>query len=180
MLEIIVPEQEQWDELKEEFVKTPKTELRLEHSLISISKWESKWHKPFLGNDKKSAEETIDYIRCMCMTPNVAPNVFYALTKDNVTAINEYISDPMTATTISDDKSGKRNREIMTSEVIYSWMISLNIPPEYAKWHLNRLIMLIRVCNKHNAPPKKMSTNEILSRNRSINEARRAALHSKG
>lgn len=180
MLAITIPEQDQWDERKEVFVKTPKIELHLEHSLISISKWEAKWHKPFLGNQKKTTEETVDYIRCMCLTPNVPVNVFYALTEDNVKAINDYISDPMTATTITDDPNAKKNREIMTSEVIYSWMISLNIPPEYAKWHLNRLIMLIRVCNKHNTPPKKMSNNEILSRNRSLNEARRAALHSKG
>lgn len=181
MLEITIPGTEEWDEDKEEFITTKETTLRLEHSLVSLSKWESRWCKPFLDSKDKTIEETLDYIRCMTLTQNVDPNVYCGLTSENVKQVEEYISAPMTATTIS-----RRNnktfgqKETITSELIYYWMIALNIPFECQKWHLNRLITLIEVCNIKNSPPKKLSRNELLMRNTELNAQRRKALNSKG
>lgn len=180
MLKITIPETEFWDEQKEEFITVKSKTLVLEHSLVSISKWESKWCKPFLSKKDMSFEETIDYIRCMTLTHNVTPNIYSCITRDNIQEIIDYINAPMTATWFSDDKSGRRSREIITSELIYYWMIALNIPMECQKWHLNRLLTLIRVCNIKNAPPKKMSKKAITSRNAAINAARRQQLNTKG
>ena len=179
MLVITVPERELFNDLTQQFIKTKEQTLQLEHSLVSLSKWESKWNKPFLGKEEKTAEETIDYVRCMTITQNVSPLVYYSLSKKNLNDINKYIEAPMTATTFSDNRNTP-NREIITSELIYYWMISLNIPMECQKWHLNRLLTLIRVCNIKNSPPKKMSKNEIMNRNRALNAARRKRLNSKG
>ena len=180
MLRITVPTTELWDEDKEEFITLNERTLQLEHSLVSVSKWEAKWCKPFLSKDEKTDEEAIDYIKCMTLTQNVDPDIYGRLTADNIKQINEYIKAPMTATTFSDDKKGKTNREIITSEIIYHWMIALNIPPEYQKWHLNRLLALIKVCDIKNQPPKKMSKRDIMSRNASLNAARRRQLNTKG
>lgn len=179
MLIITIPESEYYDESNEEFIIYKEQVLQLEHSLVSISKWESKWCKPFLSRDDKPAEEIIDYVRCMTITQNVAPDVYYRLTENNLTEINKYIDSPMTATTFHDDSRGG-NREIITSEIIYYWMVTFNIPFECQKWHLNRLLTLIRVCNIKSNPPKKMSKNEILRRNRELNEARKQSLKTRG
>lgn len=181
MLRITVPiSPEGWDEVKGEFVE-PKTQtLQLEHSLVSLSKWESKWCKPFLSSNEKTAEETLDYIKCMTLTQNVDPDVYNHLTAKNIEEINQYIYAPMTATTFSEDKRGKGSREVVTSELVYYWMIALNIPFECQKWHLNRLLTLIRVCNIKNTPPKKMSKRDIMSRNAALNEARRKRLNTTG
>ena len=180
MLEIVIPGAEQWDEVKQEFISTKEQTLKLEHSLVSLSKWESKWCQPFLSKKEKTVEQTIDYIKCMTLTQNVDPNVYNLLTKDNILKINEYISAPMTATTFHQENRGGGNGEIITSELIYYWMVSLNIPFECQKWHLNRLFTLIKVCSIKNQPPKKMSKKDILSRNASLNAARRKQLNSKG
>lgn len=180
MLHITIPATEHWDSAKGEFVYTKEQHLQLEHSLVSLSKWESKWGKVFLSNAEKTAEETIDYIKCMTITQNVKPEVYNCLTMENIQEVNDYISAPMTATYFSDEKGGKKNREQVTAELIYYWMIALNIPFECQKWHLNRLLTLIRVCNIKNAPPKKRSQNEILSSNAALNAARRKKLNSKG
>lgn len=180
MLEITIPAMEGWDELKNEFISEEECVLELEHSLVSLSKWESKWCKAFLGKQEKTREETLDYIRCMTLTPNVDPEVYNRLTDRNIEQINNYISAPMTATYFSDDKKGKNNREVVTSELIYYWMIAMTIPFECQDWHLNRLLTLIRVCNIKNSPPKKMSKREIMSRNAALNAARRQQMNSKG
>lgn len=180
MLRITVPGVEQWDESKEEFVSTKECTLTLEHSLISLSKWESKWKKAFLGRQEKTREETLDYIKCMTLDKNVDSEVYDHLTNENIQEINAYISDPMTATFFSDDKNGTPNRETVTSELIYYWMIALNIPDRFEKWHLNRLLTLIKVCNVKNQPPKKRSRREIMSRNAALNAARRKHLNTKG
>lgn len=179
MLQITIPAVEQWDEKKQEFVTTKEQKLQLEHSLVSLSKWESKWCKPFLSKDKKTDEETIDYIRCMTLTQNVNPDIYNFVTDDNIKQVNDYIGEPMTATTFSSRKNSP-NREIVTSELIYYWMIELHIPVEFQKWHLNRLLTLIQVCNIKNQPAKKMSRREIMSRNAALNAARKNKLHSKG
>lgn len=181
MLKITLPDTELFDEKKQEFIYIKGTTLQLEHSLISLSKWESRWHKPFLNKNDKTLEETIDYVRCMTLTQNVDPNIYYNLSDENIKKINDYIDDPMTATTISESNSPKTvNREIITSELIYYWMIALNIPVEFQKWHLNRLLMLIRVCNIKNQPPKKFSKSDLLRRNSALNKARLEAMHTSG
>lgn len=173
MLEITVPAAEMFDESTQEFIESKEQTLQLEHSLVSLSKWESKWHKAFLSKREKTFEETIDYIRCMTITKNVDPSVYFNLSKENVEAINRYIEDPMTATHIAEDPNGSIGGDVVTSELIYYWMISLNIPQEYQKWHLNRLLSLIKVCNVKNMPAKKMSQSELMRRHSAINEARR-------
>jgi len=180
MLQITIPAGERWDEGKQEFIQVKGHTLQLEHSLISLSKWESKWCKAFLSNKDKTYEETMDYIKCMTITPNVDPDIYNYLTSDNINQINEYIGAPMTATYFSEDKSRKAGREVVTAELIYYWMISLNIPFECQKWHLNRLLALIRVCNIKNQPPKKMSKREIMSRNAALNAARRSQMGTTG
>ena len=179
MLQIIVPATEQWDEIKQEFVYTKETTLQLEHSLVSLSKWESKWCKPFLSKEDMTAEETIDYIRCMTITQNINPEVYTCLSDENITQVRDYIQAPMTATFFRKE-NGPPSREIITSELIYYWMIALNIPFECQKWHLNRLLTLIRVCNIKNQPAKRRSQREIMEYNTSLNEARRKKLNSKG
>ena len=179
MLKITVPEMEFYDEVNNEFIMFNEQVLQLEHSLVSISKWESKWHIPFLDGKDKTLEQIIDYVRCMTITQNVKPEVYNRLTEDNLKAINDYIENPMTATTFSDSNQ-RPSREIITSEIIYYWMVSFNIPFECQKWHLNKLLTLIKVCNIKNSPPKKMSRQEILSRNRALNEARKKNLNTRG
>lgn len=181
MLRLEIPECEMWDEANEEFVHEKKVVLQLEHSLVSLSKWESKWHKPFLGKEKKTAEETLDYIRCMTLTQNVDPKVYLRITGPLLKQVEEYIANPMTATWFSSSERKKVNREIITAEIVYYWMIALNIPFECQKWHLNRLLTLIQVCNIKNDPKaNKMSRKEILRNNAAINEARRKSLHTRG
>ena len=181
MLQIDIPiTPEGWDEVKEEFVEARTQTLCLEHSLVSLSKWESKWCKPFLSKQEKTDEEVLDYIKFMTITPNVNPEVYDHLSFTNFEQINKYIDSSMTATTFSEDKSAKKSREIVTAELIYYWMIALQIPFECQYWHLNRLLTLIRVCNIKNTPPKKMSKRDIMRRNQSLNAARRQQLNSKG
>lgn len=179
MLEITIPSLELWNEEKQEFVSIKGTTLKLEHSLVSLSKWESKWCKPFLSREDKTREETLDYIKCMTLTQNVDPDIYQYISNENVNKIIEYINAPMTATTLREEKKGG-SKEIVTAELIYYWMIALTIPFECQKWHLNRLLTLIRVCNVKNTPPKKMSKREIMSRNAALNASRRKQLNSKG
>lgn len=178
---IVIPPAQLWDKKNEKFVYTKETMITVEHSLVSLSKWESKWHKPFLGNNDKTTEETIDYIRCMTLTQNVDPDCYKYLTQENVNDIVTYINDPMTATWFGERGNHKPNdRRIITNELIYYWMIMLNIPFECQKWHLNRLMTLIRVCNEENKPKNKLSRKQLYSRNAKLNAARRAKLKSKG
>lgn len=172
MLELVILQPEQYDEDRDLFIAPKEHILKLEHSLVSLSKWESKWCKPFLNKKAKTIEEWVDYVRCMTVTQNVDPDAYRFLTNAHFKKINAYMNAPMTATTVPKDNSSP-NREVVTSELIYYWMIALNIPPEYQKWHLNRLLMLINVCNFKNKPPKKMSRNDLLARHRAVNAARR-------
>lgn len=180
MLRITIPATEEWNETKEEFIYTKEQTLQLEHSLVSLSKWESRWKKPFLSKEVKTKEEIIDYIKCMTITQNVDPNVYRCLTEENIKAVNAYINDPMTATTFSDRNKRSPSREIITSEILYYQMIALTIPMECQKWHLNRLLTLIRVCDLKNQKPKKQSMRERYTSNAALNAARRKQLNSKG
>ena len=180
MLRITIPATELYDRKARKFFYTKEQTLQLEHSLVSISKWESKWCKPFLSKREKTDEETLDYIRCMTLTQNVDPDAYHHLSRDNLKEINEYINAPMTATWFSKNENGKPSREQVTSELIYFWMFSFGIPLDCQKWHLNRLITLIKICEIKQRDPKKMKKNEILARNRKLNEARRKRSGSKG
>lgn len=182
MLRITIPgSSELWDEEKQEFLpQTKDVTLQLEHSLVSLSRWESKWNKAFLSKKPKSSEENLDYIRCMTLNRDVDPAVYHRLSSQNINQINEYIGAPMTATYFRDDKIMGRSRDTVTAELIYYWMISLNIPFECQKWHLNRLFALIKVCSIKNAPAKKMSKAEIARQQAELNAARRKKYHTKG
>ena len=183
MLQITVPGTELFDESTETFIQTKEIKLKLEHSLLSISKWEAKWCKPFLGtnkNDKRTNKEMLDYIECMTLNSDVPKEVYSTLTVENLEAIRNYINHPMTATTITDrSKHNPFRNEIVTSELIYYWMVAYQIPFECEKWHINRLITLVKICNAKNNT-KTMSTRETLEYNRALNNARRKALHTKG
>lgn len=186
MLTIEVPSGELFNSSTNEFIQAEGRSLSFEHSLVSVSKWESKWHKPFFGNEQKTKEEVLDYIRCMTLTKNVDPNVYYALTPENIKTIEKYIDDPMTATTFSNDKKDTKpkafakNKKVITAEIIYYWMISYEIPMECQKWHLNRLFTLIRVLEIKNQPSKKMNKKDLMDRNRKLNSSRRKALGTTG
>lgn len=179
MLQLTIADTELWDERIGEFIHLRGGTIELEHSLVSLSKWESKWHKPFFGREDKTDEETIDYVRCMTLTNNVSPELYKYLTPEHIQQVNDYIANPMTATTISNTKSGS-SREIITSELIYYWMVALQIPFECENWHLNRLLTLVQVCNVKNSPPKKMSKRDVMSRNASLNAARRKQHNTRG
>lgn len=181
MLQLTIQARELFNNDTQEFIKINPTVIQLEHSLVSISKWESKWHKPFLMDDQKTTEEIVDYIRCMTITQNVNPNVYYGITNQQIQQIKDYISDPMTATTFTEPQNkGRAKKKKITSEVIYYQMITLGIPMECQKWHINRLMALIRVCNIKNQPEKKMNGGDITRQYADLNRARRNALHTRG
>ena len=181
MLKIEVPSGEIFDERTNRFITIRGRELQLEHSLVSLSKWESKWKKPFLECAEMTHEETVDYVRCMTISQNVDPSVYDGLTDKNLEEVRNYINDPMTATTFRNAPNARSGgHKIITSEIIYSWMISLEIPVEFQKWHLNRLMTLIRVCKESNSPGKKMSQRDVINQYRSLNQARRAKTGSRG
>ena len=169
---------EQFDEEKNEFVSET-FDLKLEHSLVSLSKWESEFCKPFLGKDK-TTEETLRYIEIMILNPEIPEGILLKFSKANIDAINEYIGAKMTATTIRDAPNQRPSRQVVTAEVIYHWMIALNIPFECQYWHLNRLLMLVKVCNASNTPPTKMSKKDALRRQRELNEQRKRAHGTRG
>lgn len=182
MLKITIPATEIFDPSCNEFINVKGQTIALEHSLVSISKWESKWHKPYLDKRyEKTKEEAIDYIRCMTLTQNVDPKVYYCIPGSEAKKIADYIQDPMTATWFSNEENQKgKSQPIITSEIIYYWMVSYQIPFECQKWHLNRLITLIKVCDEKNKKQKKMSRNEQYARRNKLNAARRASGHSRG
>lgn len=181
MLKITIPSDEYFNEVKQEFFTTEEVTLELEHSLVSLSKWEAKWEKPFLASDEKSTEQTIDYIRCMTLGEEAPPYAYKKLTNRSKASdeildqIRQYIDAKMTATWFTDTKPAGRGREIITAELIYYWMVALTIPVDFESWHLNRLLTLIKVCNLKNQPQKKMSASEIAARNRALNEQRLAS-----
>lgn len=180
MLELTVDEREYFDEATSEFVTVPSFTLHFEHSLVAISKWESKWHIPFLADREKSSEEIYDYLRCMCLDEGVPSEVFSSLTPAQVKQLNDYIADPMTATTVKEDPNASSSGEIVTSELIYYWMTALQIPVQFENWHINRLLMLIRVCNAKNQPKKKQKmTPSMAADMHALNERRLAAAKAK-
>lgn len=181
MLTITIPETEFYNSEKQEFFKTKETKLQLEHSLVSISKWESKYMIPFIDTKEKTKEQILYYIKCMTINQNVDDTVYSSLTDDLVSQIVNYIQSPMTATTITDTSTSKSTaKEKLTSELIYYAMTAYNIPWEAQKWHLNRLITLIKICQIKNEPQKKMTAKDLAKRNSALNAARRKQLNTRG
>lgn len=179
MLRIEIPTTELFDENKREFITVKECSLLLEHSLLSLHKWESIWKKPFMTKDDKTIEETISYVKCMTLNKNVDPNVYFCITDKHLDEIMSYMKDPMTATTFTKSTTAP-GREIITAEIVYWWMTQLQIPFECNKWHLNQLFALIETCSRKNAPGKKMSRKDLVSRNKSLNAQRKARLGSRG
>lgn len=179
MLQITLPV-ELWDEGKQEFVYLPGQTLQMEHSLASLSKWESKMGKPFLSKNAKTYEESLEYLKCMMLTPGVTDDTYDYLMVHKLSEIDEYINAPMTATILPKNRGGKGKPETITAELIYYWMIAMQIPSQYEDWHLNKLITLIGVCNVKNSPNKKRSSDEILRDQMALNEERCKKLNSKG
>lgn len=181
MLSINIKSRELFDERTSEFITVKGGTLKLEHSLVSISKWESKWKIPFLSKEKKTNEQIDDYIRCMSVNGDPDPILIASISSEDKNRIIDYIEEKQTATWFT-NLDGKRNTQsdIITSERIYYWMIVYQIPHEYEKWHLSRLLTLIEICNRENTPPKKMTQAEIIARNKALNAERKAKLHSRG
>lgn len=180
MLEITIRETELYDESQNLFITVKPCTLRLEHSLVSISKWESKWKKPFLDSKEKTQEESLDYIRCMTLNQNVDNNVYRCLTPAQIKQIENYIGDNKSATWFNEAVKEPPSREVVTSELVYYWMFSYQIPLETQKWHFSRLMTLIRIFNVKNKDPKKIPKRDLLARNKALNASRRAKLHTKG
>lgn len=195
MLKLTVAGEQSWNPRTEEFEYTKPVELRLEHSLLSLAKWESKWHVPFLtSSGNMTREQQLDYIRCMTVTQGTDPAVYRKLTREQLTAINEYMDDPMTATWFAGEPKPNEPKDkriarpkrrpprggTTTAEVLYAQMFALGIPKECEKWHLNRLLTLIRVGQEMNAPQKKMSPGERMSQQRALNAQRKAKMHTRG
>ena len=186
MLKINVPPSEVFNRRTREFINSDGGVLVLEHSLLSVSKWEAKTHKPFISTDK-TVEETIEYIKCMTINNNVDQNIYNGINNEIIEKVNNYIKDPMTATTIAKRPTPSRSNQFVTSELIYYWMIAQGIPMECEKWHLNRLITLIKVCNeenlrnsKTNKNKSKRPTSDELKSRAELNAARKKAMHSRG
>lgn len=179
-LVIVVPGQELFDNEKQKFITTEDVTLRMEHSLVAIHNWESKWHKPFLTPNGRTGEEVFDYFRMMCLDDDVDPTVFDRITEENLREIQAYMENTMTATTFSNLPDRPGRQEIVTAEIVYYWMVSLQIPLDRETWHFGRLIALIKTVNGKNAPKKKMNTKDALAQQRELNAQRRAAMQSNG
>lgn len=179
MLEITIPGSELWDSSRQEFIRTKETTIKLEHSLISVSKWESKWKKPFLTTKHTDRDELIDYVKCMTLTQNVPDKTYQALSEENISKVNSYIEDSKTATKFYGKSPNQSNSKDITSEYIYYQMFTLGIPKECEKWFLTRLLTLIRIFSIENGPKKNMTPDEVRRQNREINRKRIAAMKAK-
>lgn len=185
MLKLELEEKELFNPQDSTFVVIPSATIQMEHSLISLSKWESKWHVPFLTKDDRTDEQTLDYFRFMTLTQNVNPDIYLGFDNKIRSKIIAYIDEPMTATTFTDRRNPQgQKKEIITAEIIYYWMIAYNIPFECQKWHLNKLLTLIRVCSIKNDTGKdkknKMNRKDLNNYNRALNEARKKKFNTSG
>lgn len=174
MLTIRVPLKEGFNDDTQMWEVIESTELELEHSLASVSKWEQSFEKPFLGANEKTPEETLAYIMLMAVDPKTPPELFARLSEENFKQINEYINAKMTATWFREDKNQRPGRDIITAEVIYHWMIHYNVWLEAEHWHLNKLLTLIRVCNEKSKTPTKKNRRDMIAERQRLNAQRLA------
>lgn len=179
-IKIRIPELHLFNEATNEFFDIRETYITMEHSLVSISKWESKWHIPYLGPTPKTLEQSIDYLRCMTITQNVQPGIYNYIPESEMKRIKEYIEDPMTATKFREEEGKGKTKKSITSDYLYFCMVSYNVPVEFEKWHLNRLLTLLQVCSEENKPKKKRSKRSLTSDYAALNAARRAKMGTKG
>lgn len=180
MLTLIVKGKEFFNEETSEFIDSPEVVVELEHSLVSLSKWESIFQKPFLTKDSKTQTELLAYIKIMILTKDYPEDLIESLTKENFLAIQNYIDSPESATTFGKLPEQKGRGEVITSELIYFWLVTFNIPFEVETWHLNRLLALVRICNIKNQKPKKVKKDEAARQYRELNEKRRAQYGTRG
>lgn len=180
MLKIIIEDEELYDEESNTFQTTERFEFEVEHSLLSLSKWEANYKKPFLSSGKLSTEEIFQYVMYMILTPNVTEKIVNDSSTKIFSEVNDYINSSQSATTFGEMPQKRGPGEVITSELIYYWMVAFNIPFECEKWHLNRLFSLIRICNIKNSKPEKVSRHEAAMRNRALNEKRKAELNTTG
>lgn len=181
MLTIHVEAREFFSEQTRQFIDVPELNLELEHSLVSLSKWEEIWEIPFLNSDNKTPEQVVSYVKCMLLNKDVPNEVIYAFSSEQYATINEYITGKHTATTFASQPSSRNSGEFVTAELIYYWLVALQIPFQPTEtWHLNKLLTLVKIVNLKNAPQKKMSKSEIASRHRQLNAQRRAQYNTNG
>ena len=180
MFELKVEASEEFDEATGRFYNVKAQTYKLEHSLISISKWESKWHKPFLKKEEKTRAEELDYIRCMAINQEPDEATLASLTSVQLKDVFDYVNDSMTATWFNEKDKKPPSRKIITSELIYFWMTDLRIPFSCEKWHLNRLLTLIKICHIENSPKKKMSRKDQLAERRALNASRKQKYNTRG
>lgn len=180
MLTIKVLGDEYFDEADSRVLRDTIATIELEHSLASLSKWEEVYEKPFLSEEDKTSEEVMAYIEMMILTPDVPENIVYALSQENIDDIQKYISAKRSATWFNEPKHAPRQTEKITSELIYFWMVSAQIPFEAENWHLNRLFNLIKIYNVKNTKPKKMGRHDAAQQRRDLNAARKAQLGTNG
>lgn len=180
MLRITIFGDEFFDETAEQFIYPDAVELEFEHSLVSLSKWESKFEKPFLSETSKTAEEILAYIEAMIITPNCPPGVLGKLSQANLDEIHAYIESKQTGTTFRDTGKDRGKAEPISAELIYYWMVGFNVPFECQHWHLNRLFSLLRVCSIKQSKPTKMSKSEMAASRRALNQRRLNELNTNG
>ena len=178
-LQLYVNGTELFDSERRMFIQVKPQKLVLEHSLISISKWEAKHHKMYLETKDKTGLELLDYIKCMTINGDVPDVVYYALSEQNFNDILTYMEDPMTASSVYNPPR-KNHQERVSSELIYYWMIQYGIPFECEKWHINRLLMLINICSRKSSTLSKADKQAMDQRRAAINAERKAKLHTKG
>lgn len=175
----VIPDEQFDPETNTFYTPKPQT-IVLEHSLISISRWESKWHKSYLETEHKTREEVLDYVRCMTLTSGVDPRLYLSLPAKTQNEIVEYLNDPATATVLKQQKTKGGKRDKVTSELIYYWMTIYNIPFECEKWNIKRLLVLIQICSAKSTPPKKVGKNQMWQNYSQLNNKRKAAMHTRG
>ena len=180
-IRIRIPELHLFNEATNEFFDIRETYLTMEHSLVSISKWESKWHIPYLAPGEKTPEQALDYLRCMTITQNIQPGIYNYIPDTEMRRIKNYIEDSMSAYKFKEEEGKGRTKKAITSDYLYFCMVTYRIPVEFERWHLNRLITLIQICSEENNPKKnKKSKRRITSDYAALNAARRAKLGTTG
>lgn len=153
--------------------------LQFEHSLRSLSKWESKNKIAFLAGREKTPAQMVDYYRCMLLSPE-DPDLVYLLDPSQMEELTNYINENQTASSVPNEGPTQYNPETTTSELVYFWMTALKINWEAQDWHFSRLMMLVQITSYKQQPPKKRNPREVLSDMRRENERRKKLFNTSG